>query len=308
MFYGRIISTIPLLLRKTYDKMTSPYNQPYQVNTNDIYEAMNSSNFQKKQVQDYKDFDMMKPISFGFSRLFNSPLFWILGTIVMGIFLVVSYALSVIPAVLLFNATDLMYGAITGNFFSDNIVFIIVFIITLVVLMLFISVFQGMFFKNSLKETRVMKQNAKFSFKDFFKNINWKNTILSVFIAWMVLSAYVIIFGTLMVLSMNLGNVVSIIVGIGMVLLAFPFGVWFTFAPYYMMDNKSTLLGACKLAWKDSMDNFFPILGSTILAGIIAAGILMITLGLGFFLTIPFQYLAYAHIYKQMSEGRVIPE
>ena len=296
------------LTKKDVNLMSSPYDNPYRVSTDDIYKAMNNSNFQKKQIQQFSDFNMMKPLSFGFSRLFNNPLFWMLGTIALSIIATIGYVIAAVPAAIPLLSSDAISSVQLGMIPDIEIASIIGFIITFFLIITVVSFFQGTFIKNSLKETRVTKKNSHFIFKDFFNNINWKNTVLSVAASWLFLFLYCIIFGVFMMLTVSLPMIVSIIVGIGMVLLSVPIGILFTFVPYYAIDNKSTILGSFRLVWKDIMDNFFPILGASILTGVVMAGISMITLGIGFIIIFPVQYLAYAHIYKQISEGKVIAE
>ena len=298
----------PYLIKKDVSLMSSPYDNQYRVSTDDIYKAMSNSNFQKKQIQQFSDFNMMKPLSFGFSRLFNNLLFWMLGTVVLSIIATIGYAISAVPAAIPLLASDAISSLQLGMIPDIDIASIIGFVITFFLIIIIVSFFQGTFIKNSLKETRVTKKNSNFIFKDFFNNINWKNTVLSVIASWLFLFLYCIIFGLFMILSLSLPTIVSIIVGIGMVLLSVPIGVLFTFVPYYAIDNKSTILGSFRLAWKDIMGNFFPILGASILTGIVMAGISMITFGIGFIIAFPVQYLAYTHIYKQISEGIVISE
>lgn len=242
--------------------------------------------------------DIMRAVRFGFKSVFANPAVWILGTVIVGlVFLVLSILLG-----FLMVAFDPQ--AVMGNDPWAPVNIIINVVISVLAWIIYIAAMRGALIETDGRRARL---------KDFFHPVNAGQTAillviftvlglaLSLIVQSDTQSAVVVneVTGEVAVDSGLLGRMALFVVIAGLLNPLYSYWV------YYTSDGRENVVGAARNGFADAARNYPKLLLYSVLSGVVIMVFGPLTLFLGLVIFLPVSVLIAAHLYRQMSGGKV---
>lgn len=242
--------------------------------------------------------DIMRAVRFGFKTLFANPVLWILGTVVVGVaFMFLSITLSMVMMAVDQDAT------VSGDPFAP----------TNIIMNLLIGIFAWVLVICVTRGALTEVDGKRAVLADFFRVINIGQTILLILIT----TAFGVLFATL--LQFDAPNIVAFNETTGemsvdeavlgrMVLymvvatLVSPLHEYWI---YYVCDGRENAVGAIRHGFVDAARNYGKLLLFTVVSFFVAIVAIPLTLMLGLVVLLPAAILIAAHIYRQISGGKI---
>ena len=271
------------------------YQNPYNNINSEYY--YNANNDRTANIPIESRVDILAPIKFAFNRMFKNFGIWIIAPLVVYITFII-----------------FIFAAFFGAFFTAGMkdefsvvasisTIAIIAITTLILVLLFIP-----YYNHTIRELDKDKVSQKYSIKDIFKDVPWKNSILLWVILCVVFSIVSAVaigitffitdglssFGFLPILLVGL-------LGLSMFLIT-PF---LSIMQFYVYDKNCSPMEAISSAIRDVKNNYLRTMATlliltvsmTIIGAIPVIGLLVS------FITAPLQALTTAHLYRQVSGG-----
>lgn len=240
--------------------------------------------------------DIIKPVTFAFGRVFKNPVLWIGYTLLALVLLTIVSLISggIFSVATFFGASAIPFLAISSAIFA------------LFILFFYMAMYMPLY-NQTIKEIDKENPSEKFAFKDFFSDVPYGKafgTIFAIFIAlllFVLLSMSGIFIGTALSLDDRIVSIIGAftLITVNLVLIFYIFPIIFL-VPYYVYDNKASVIGSFKKASNDFKAHYFKALVSFIVVGIVGALPSVVPV-IGTLVSIPVIALGYAHIYRQIS-------
>lgn len=242
--------------------------------------------------------NIMRAVRFGFKSVFSNPAVWILGTVIVGLaFLVLSIMLG-------FLMVALDPQAVMDNDPWAPVNIIINVVISVLAWLIFIAAMRGALIETDGRRARL---------KDFFHPINAGQTAILLIIftlLGMVLSLIVQSDTQSAVMVNELTGEVALDSGLLgrlalFVIIAGLINPLYSYWVYYTSDGRENAVGAAKNGFADAVRNYPKLLLYSVLSGVVIMVFGPLTLFLGLVIFLPVSVLISAHLYRQMSGGKV---
>ncbi|BAU96259.1 hypothetical protein N24_1997 [Corynebacterium suranareeae] len=242
--------------------------------------------------------DLMRAIRFGFKATFANPVVWILGTVVLGLAVVI---LSGIGGYLAYSldptAASATSGISTGEIIINVISAVVGFAISICV----------------MRGALLTVDGNKVRYADFFRPINVGQTVILMIVlgviggivgiaVTMLTGEMVVVDETVSAVEVNNGALGMFFI---LFFLLFLINPLYSYWIYYTADGHHTAGSAARTGFKDALRNYPMLLLYSFVSGIVTAIIGVITLGLALVILVPALMLATVHIYRQMSGGNI---
>lgn len=242
--------------------------------------------------------NVMRAVRFGFKAVFANPAVWILGTVLVGLLFIV---LSTLLGFMMFAISP--DAALNNDPLSPaNIILNLV--TSVIVWAIAICVIRGALIETDGRRARV---------PEFFRPINVGQTVILLVIITVVglVVSTVIQGGTSELVTVNemTGEVAveSAVFTRLLVLLVISglLGPLYSYWIYYTSDGRENAVGAATHGVADAARNYPKLLLYSILSTVVMVIAVPLTLLLGLVIFMPASVLISAHLYRQMSGGRV---
>ena len=271
------------------------YQNPYNNINSEYY--YNANNDRTANIPIESRVDILAPLKFAFNRMFKNFGIWLIAPLVVYITFIV-----------------FIFAAFFGAFFTAGMkdefsivasisTIAIIAITTLILALLFIP-----YYNHTIRELDKDKVSQKYSIKDIFRDVPWKNSILLWVILCVVLSIVsAVAIGIIFFITDGLSSFgflpILLIVILG--LSAFLITPFTSVMQFYVYDKNCSPIEAISSAIRDIKNNYLRtmatllilIVSTTIIGAIPVIGLVVS------FITVPLQALATAHLYRQVSGG-----
>lgn len=271
------------------------YHNPYNNINSEYY--YNANNDRTANIPIESRVDIIAPIKFAFNRMFKN----------FGIWLIAPIAVYIIAIVLIFAV---FFGAFFTAGLRDEFSVVaavstiaVTAIVALIAAVLFIP-----YYNHTIRELDKEHVSQKYSIRDIFKDVPWKNSIL----LWVILCAVfsiisVIVIGLMFAVTDGLssfGFLPILLVGL-LGLSMFLITPFLSVMQFYVYDKNCSPMEAISSAIRDVKNNYLRtmatllilIVSMTIIGAIPVIGLVVS------FITAPLQALTTAHLYRQVSGG-----
>lgn len=231
-----------------------------------------------------------EPIPFAFKRLFTSQWHVYIGLTFLPVLIAIVGGLIFILPQIISDANNSVEEMSTSTSVTMTVWQVLVSILSFA--------FGLVVYKTALKDTRGVKP----TWSNAFKDVPWGQGILAYLLTALAFGGA---FVALAFLGGLLGSQVPAL-GVSFILLTiigfiflYPFMVMI---PMYAIDEKTSATGAFAAAWNDVKPNYWRVFGALLLAGLVAMGITIFTIGFGGIIAALLQVLTTVFVYRWISD------